>query len=107
MSTQEQVATGQVATGQVATGQVATGQVASEHKQKRQDPIIQLLKLLLIALVISLVIILMMECMSSNTMKYAVQQCGGFFMPNEIISLDIMTPSEITLSAIDGLDILN
>lgn len=83
---------------------MSTQQVTTEQKPKNKNQVIQLLKLLLIALVISLVIILMTECMSSNTMKYAVEQCGGFFMPKEVISLDIMTPSEITLTAINGLD---
>ena len=83
---------------------MSTQQVTTEQKPKNKNQVIQLLKLLLIALVISLVIILMTECVSSNTMKYAVEQCGGFFMPKEVISLDIMTPSEITLTAINGLD---
>ena len=76
-------------------------QVSQEANKRQRDPIIRLLKLILVALIISLFVILIIELVSYGNKGY---QYGGFFSRREPINFDIDSPSEVVLTAIDGFD---
>lgn len=76
----------------------APEQATQEIRKRQRDPVIRILKLVLIALIISLFVILIIELIShDNGIQY-----GGFF--SKEVGFDVMTPSEIMLTAIPGID---